>query len=699
MATRRSSNAGAVVLRREGRRVLARLLALALLAVPSVSAAFASFSFDLLTPTHDLRRPLIVDLSRFPSKAEDVRAFAALARGLGPEGYGKVYDSLGPTRRAISSFLLNKYGPAENVTNIRLSAKAIHELPSNGFAWTQLGAALALMNQPRAAIAATERSLRLLDGLPIGEPGGLAELRTVSLLNLASFRLGEEEPALTLEALHQLDPEALNPFHRLAAEWSKAQAHADLGESAEARAALARAAAIPPLDSLLKEVGPNIATLKTAYPQYFRLRPASHLYVQGLVSLAEGDAAAAVAALTEAEQQRRGLFEISFSLANALLAAGDPKLAATKLRLLEEAVEKQPSRFFRRERIAFNRGNVYRVLDDPQQAAVAYGRAIVLVEKRAADFKRLLDRELTDDIYPYLDKKRREAIAPVIDPILTDDAAIFSEAYVNRGIAYRELGRLDEAEADLRKALENDTYRTPHVVHANLARLYWQKGQPEAGLAEMAQALAARPDYQEGLAGLHAFASKATDPEDAARASSILIDALSRLGPFDYVEERFGPWLAEMRTRLTSAEEGPEARRALGRLYLLTDEEAAWTFYDQASRDFPEAAWPLVGLSLLGLEKRRTDPEQVAGWVTTAVARQEGSAKEPWADADRRDAYYLQARLLVDRGDLAGARDLFSKALAISPGWGPAASGLSYVASRESPGADHEEPDPDPSRD
>src|SRR5215216_2335516 len=249
------------------------LLVLARRALPLVLAATLS---GCTFTTSDIRRPLVVD--RIP---EEVGALAALAEdGVGEK---EILESLAFTRKDVELFQIKKYELGINLLGLQSAGKALSLFPKNPYAWIQLGASLALMNQMEAATTANQRGLALIanagdEGVP-----ELAPLRTVALLNLASFHLsmGNDEDAY--DALQKMEPPppSADPVHRLAYYWTSAQVLSALGEADEAREALQIVWETPAF-----ELENTEREKRSSYPQFFEktMRMGNFLYIEGLIA-------------------------------------------------------------------------------------------------------------------------------------------------------------------------------------------------------------------------------------------------------------------------------------------------------------------------------------------------------------------------------------------------------------------------------
>jgi len=259
--------------------------------------------------TSDIRRPLVVD--RVPEETDTLTSLAG--NGVTKEDIQK---SLAFTRTDVERFDVKKYGHGTNLLGLERAGKALSQFPQNPYAWIQLGADLALMNQMDAAVAASEKGLALIAHTGDKEAKELAPLETIALLNLASFNLtiGNYEDASN--ALQKLKPpSSSDPIRRLAYYWTSAQVLSALGETDEAREALRLAREVRPF-----ELNNGDNEQRFDYPQYFdkTMWTGNSLYIEGLISLDERDYQTAITKLRESEKQDARLWESSFALANAL---------------------------------------------------------------------------------------------------------------------------------------------------------------------------------------------------------------------------------------------------------------------------------------------------------------------------------------------------------------------------------------------
>jgi len=98
------------------------------------------------------------------------------------------------------------------------------------------------------------------------------------------------------------------------------------------------------------------------------------------------------------------------------------------------------------------------------------------------------------------ERRYEEAIAECKRAIAVDPS--FGNPYNDIGCYLMELGREEEAIPWLQRAMEAPRYEAPHFPHVNLARIYEQKGQVLAAVAEYGRALDKLPGYGPAVVGL-----------------------------------------------------------------------------------------------------------------------------------------------------------------------------------------------------
>ncbi len=676
---------------------------------PIIPLALSASLAGCVLSTSDIHRPLAID--HIPEKT------TALATLAGSETTKRdIQQSMDLTRDDVEFFAAKSYGHGVNLLAIQNIGEALSHFPQNAYAWIQLGADLALMNQMDIAAASNKKGLELIASAGGEKTQELAPLETVALLNLASFNLSMEDYESAFNVLQKLNTPPSDPIYRLAYYWTTAQALSALGETDEARETLRLAREIRPFEST--DAG-NKQRLN--YPQYSErtMWYGNFLYIEGLIALDERDYQTAIAKLSESEKQDARLWESSFALANALFADGRTQEAAAKLEILEKTLSDKPTMFFRRERIAFNLGNAYMKLGNLQSAIGAYRRAITLSEDRAKEFRSYAIFYL--DQY---DKKR--LLRNLLQPSLQENAGIFSEAYTNLGNAYssawadKRSGTLfDQARKSYVKALENNHYKSPFRAWTNLGLLYWRAGFHKEALGQMERALSAEPSYTQALDSLLAMAGITEEPgipatQDRkldAEACFIWIDAIGQLGPTKLLLEQFGKPLDLVQQRLEQDPNEEEALRALSSLLIVKGTwDSAEELYRKSEEKFPKASWPLIGLAKVELKKENPNRITIEYWLTTAINIKTNSRLlagtavgslagaflahgifSPYPDdhkylsdetshiAELRDAHYLLGRLKLETQEWTKARSEFETVLKIVPNWGPATAAIAYI--------------------
>lgn len=624
---------------------------------------------DAVFETRDLNRPLVVDRID-PDLAEPLAGLY----GLDPE---VIWRSLVKADEARDSFDLHVYRATTAGLGLKYLGESLQEFPGNPFAWVQLGADLALYQQPAAAIAATERGLGEipdhLDGLDEATLEAVERLRHTSALNLALYRLMLDRYDRALDALEQAgNPAELDPLRRLVFYWTAARAYGGRGDEQLAGQALGRAESIPheSLVAFQAAAMKRKALLSDSYPQYFKesLRRANHQYIRGLIELGAGDPEAALGALKQALAVRDNLWDARFSLATALLLTGQNDPARTEL---EDLTSVQLKKFYRPERIFFNLGNVERQAGRWQKAVEHYERAIKLAEKADRVFRKHYKRYA--EAFP-----PDGAAAQLIDPMLPGASKTFPEARTNLALTYLELHQLHprrgyarRAEGELCRALEDPDYRDAHIARQHLANLYLDQGRRQEALEQIRLTLQNRPSYSPALRELFTLITELDEPAAEVEATAVLVRALERMQPA-YACRRYGSWIEAIRPRLAESEDAAVLVTALERLSRDSSEapgpadwlQSALKALDQgsfrveilASVERPDMVLPAVleGFETSGRKMEVKLPEAIAGSPgDPAGDRPPGAETLPpadWTLIESRDQEGFQRALIDPEG-------------------------------------------------
>jgi tetratricopeptide (TPR) repeat protein len=246
-------------------------------------------------------------------------------------------------------------------------------------------------------------------------------------------------------------------------------------------------------------------------------------------------------------------------------------------------------------------------------------------------------------------------------------------AHLNLGNAFGRLGRLDEAFASYRRALEADPGFAE--AHNNLGELLLERGRAEEALVSCQQALRIRPDF--------------------AHAHQILGKALVRLGQFDEAVHScrraiaISPGFAEAHNSLGSALLGQarsqEAIASFQRaLELNPDLAEAHANLARAVRSIGRLDEAVTGFrrALLhrpGLVLARTELA-----TTLRLQRHTDEAERICREAldldpDSAAAFVVLAELRADAGRFVEAEELFCRALSLDPASPEAWAGLARV--------------------
>jgi len=161
-----------------------------------------------------------------------------------------------------------------------------------------------------------------------------------------------------------------------------------------------------------------------------------------------------------------------------LLACLPLTLCASAQKKMERAREKDP-------KYQYNLGSFHLNNNELDQAVRAFNRALELDPRLHLAHNGLgLVHSLKADL---------PAAAKAFEKCLEVNPQ-FTEARNNLGMTYQELGYLDKAEAEYKKAVADLTYQTRELPYYNLARLYLAKGLNETALETVQKALLANPN-------------------------------------------------------------------------------------------------------------------------------------------------------------------------------------------------------------
>lgn len=691
--------------------------------------------------TTDVYRPLI--LAEFPGGERVLTLHSAYFTGVDSEAFER---SLDLTRATWRVWGIQKYQSFYADLDIERLVEALSEHEGNPFAWTQLGAYLALQHRPAAGAEATRRALGLLD--EIGDLGGadeLIELKRISAINLAIYHNTAGQPQAALHALARLEaPDQLVPFHRLAFYWAKAQAHTALGEIDASREALAaaRATAESGLDSILGAAD---------YPQYFKQhkREALFHYLQAAILRAEGRYDESIAELNRALDGKKGerrLWDARFLRALAYKETGNLDRARNELEALGADV---PGSLFRRESVYYHLALVLIEQDELEAAESELARAVELVKRNDRRLRKVLEEAAGDGV--------SQDVARVLATAYEDDGWIFPPAFEalgqgyltrlerrgpNRGypvwaaaaermfqIALGERGfpadrDLLHPPSDRNPFVHYATHATPgtgeahalvdiaglgdagatprlpgalrygrrHVTLERVARMHWQAEDYDAALARFSGALWAAADDPRNLASLVELGSRAPDPEIARRGYDLVLEHLPLVAPFG-VESVVGRVLERSFAEAPQAAGSEELDHLEARLLLLQGNlEAAEAAFGAAEKAYPDSVWPLTGRVWIELNRDQLADTGAAQRLDRALEVQ-GESVPRW---QLRDAHFVLGELRLTEGDAKGARAEFEAAAALEPGWEVVREWLDLVQS-EAPEA-APEPPPEPER-
>jgi tetratricopeptide (TPR) repeat protein len=626
--------------------------------------------------TTDLTRPIMVDRA----KLTDRTVVEALAAYHGKQDREELKKWLDPVRTVMVFFTLSSYG--EYPFEIRSLAEVLQQSSENPYGWIYLGMFLALQHRTDAAIEATWEGIRQLDAMRQRDPrvfALVADFYVAGLLNLGIYynsynsleRYGD-----ALQSLEKIDESTLNAFQRLAYYWISAQTFSGLRNTAKADTLLKASLTIT--DAQLARV-PH--STRDRYPQYFNpeRRSASWQHLDGLLALDRGDFVAAQKAFRAAIAKYPKMWEAHYSLSNALVAAGMFEAARGALR---ELLEKTPNDgYFRSEVLYFSLGNIDAAEKRLDDAIAHYQAAINLAQERAQEYCMGL-QDLKLDPATSVGRLLQRTLEPANESFAEAENNL-ANMYFDKfrrgdftGEKLKEVARL--IEKLYRRAAANETYRARHVAIANLARFYWYKQQYDVFLMEMQRAVRLRPGDVRTLEQLFYLSDAVDDVKVTISGFAIVIDTLLELG----ISERgsqlfFETMIRRMRERLEAFPESLGQARALSRLYFLSgDTVKNQHLLQETVNTAPTALFVLVGLARLEIERDSGGFGKARDLLDRAIATGTSPSGLYTEDIDRRDAFYLRARVRTKQGEYEGAREDFEQTLKISPDWSPAKLGL-----------------------
>ncbi len=672
--------------------------------------------------TTDVYRPLVV--AEFPPPED----FDEIRTTYFPEADNlRFAESLRLTRAAWDYFDIQKYQSFYADLDIQRLADALAAYDENPFAWTQLGAYLALQHRPEAAALATLHALDVLDRLgDLTESAELTELKQVSRINLAIYHNTAGRPQAALAALDRAgEPEGLPPFHRLAYYWAAAQAHTALLDVKSSRTALEEARAVA-------DQGLGTYGAWADYPQYFKpsKREALFRYLEASNLRIEGRYGEAIDRLDEAIDGPKGvadpkLWDARFLRALAYKESGNLDRAAYDLERLAVQV---PGKLFRREAILYYLALVRIERQELIEARDALARSVEIVRADNRRLGKALEDTLASDGLPL-------AVSEVLGAAHTDEGWVFSPAFEALGEAYldalahRSPGRdnplwVDEAERMFQVALgergfPDDTrgrapdamvieavatedrtgfpqtsivpdwtlahrfysslvpgtarYTRRHVAHSRLAHLYWQRGDHDLALERFAETLAASPRDAPTLMSLVELGSRAPNDEAARSAYDLVLRYLPvEAAPFG-VEEAVGPGLDSLLADPPGAAGSEELAHLRARLLLLRGElDAAAEAFRRAGEAHPGALWPATGGAWVDLNRDPPGDPETTGRLDRALVAV-GPATLRW---QRRDAHFVRGQIRLLTGDAQGALEDFEAVTTLQQGWSLAEEGV-----------------------
>lgn len=622
---------------RPGRRPVPRSAALLALAA---SLGFTACTFR----TADVYRPLV--LERFP----DQDRVEELRREHFPETPEEAFRrSLKLTRTAWDYFDIQVYQSSFAELDFDKLLRAIELVPENPFAWTQLGAYLALQHRPLAAIEATERGIEILDGLDASSGASeLQELRTVSLLNLAIYHntAGRHGDALlALSSIGGLD--GLTGFHRLAYHWAAAQAFTGLGEYERSEKALKDGEKISTGDF-------GASRSRYDYPQYFQpnKRAATFAYLEASNLRGRGRYDEAISKLQSALRGKSKtsfpkLYDARFLLAVTYREVDRLASARNELKALATTA---PPKLFRLEAVHHQLALVLIDLDQLGPAEVELRQAVRILRHRNAALDKTLESPPENPAHPilesarandgwifsaaynrlaeaYLDRIRpsraREEEPPGSSPEVGRPATGFGDPVpVSAGVVHgsdrlivlkaKELleTALGEVELDISGAAKAPlpgagAYGDRPRAERNLGRVHWMLGEYEGFLDRYRRALAEAPGDVAALGELLALGSLTPNDDVAQRSYALFLERLPIQAAPLGVNPPLGRLLGARLASQPRASRSEELAHLELRLLLLQGElEAADGMVRAAAERFPRSLWPATGAALVDLALR-----------------------------------------------------------------------------------------------
>jgi tetratricopeptide (TPR) repeat protein len=234
----------------------------------------------------------------------------------------------------------------------------------------------------------------------------------------------------------------------------------------------------------------------TCYQRAHLLDPKAFrwLYYLGSLQIAQGKREEAVATLRAALRLNADYLPARLKLAGNLLGAGDSDGA---VQIYEAIVEQHPDA----AEAHYGIGRIRAANGDVAAAVESYRKACDLFPAYGAAHYGLAQayRKLGDGTKAEYELKLHGAgqtlVPPVPDPLLDEMRALDRGApsLLQRGIAFQEAGRIEDAIAEHVKALELDPEYV--LAHANLIILYGRANQPQKAEEHFRAAVRLNPTY------------------------------------------------------------------------------------------------------------------------------------------------------------------------------------------------------------